>query len=456
MTADGFDVDLLVVGAGMAGMTAAAYAAGHGASVLVVEKAAEIGGSALLSGGGLLRPQSAADLMAINPSGDPKFATMLSEDYDGAIEWIASTGVAVTDVDTSIPAVMGYPSALRGFDIGAYIPRCRAIVESAGGHVVPLTDVEELLVADGRVVGARLRDRDGVSDVRARWTLLATGGFHNNPELRARYLGGNAKTMLVRGNQVSDGAGLRLALSVGGTTTPLMNRFYGHTVPWPLDHEFVKADYVRLAQHYLSTHSVILDKSGHRIVDESLGYYRNSQAVLANDDGRALLVGDQRVREADMAGGAPERTLGYERLDRITEAAKAGGHAIEAPTVEELDELVRPWGYHGVAAAVAAFNSQLQSGTELDPPRSRNRDAIDRGPFFAIEIQPAITNTWGGLQVNERMQVVRSDGEPVPGLLATGADLGGAFHEKYCSGLNLACTSGLRAAKLALDGLRQE
>ncbi|TAK68822.1 MAG: FAD-dependent oxidoreductase [Actinomycetota bacterium] len=449
MSSETFDVDLLVVGGGMAGLTAAAYAARHGARVLVVEKAAEVGGSAAMSGGGMLRPMTADDLRAVNPSGDPVFAEMLAGDYDAAIEWIESIGVAVTEANEAIAAVMGYPTSLRAYDVAAYFPRCVAVVRGAGGIVRCDSEIDDLTTDDdGRVTGARGHGAAGSFVVNSRWTMLATGGFHNDPQLRSTYLGPHARDMLVRANRISDGAGLRLGLAVGGTTNALMDRFYGHTVPWPLNHEFTRADYVRLYQPSLTPHGILLDRTGSRFVDESLGYYRNSQLVVQQTDSHALLVGDQRIRDADAAGGAPEKTMGYVRLDRIEEAERSGAHVAVAPTLDDLDAAVRPWGYSGVRQAVERFNAELSHGGPTSPPRQRNRIPLGPGPFFAMEIQSAIVNTWGGLQVDGQGRVLRADGSPVAGLVAAGADIGGAYYEGYCGGLSMAGLLALRVGRL--------
>ncbi len=447
MTEQAHDTELLVIGAGMAGLSAAAFAAAHGARVVVVEKAAHAGGSAALTGGGLLRPRTAEDLVAVNPGGDPAFARALADDYDAAVEWVASLGVSVSAPDPTITETMGYPTSLRGHDVLTYLARCQSVVLEHGGWIVTSCTVRDLVLENGVVRGARVTDRDGDTLVRADATLLATGGFQNDPALRARHLGANAEHMLVRSNRVSDGAGLRLGLSAGAATSGHMDRFYGHTIPWPLAHAFTRADYVRLTQHFLSTHGILLDEDGRRFVDESIGYYRNSQTVLARRRARALLVGDQRLRDRDRAGGAPEATLGYERVDRPTEAQRSGGHVVEAGSLEELQRRVAPWGYAGVAAAVRAYNGAVAENLPLDPPRTRNRDPLVVAPYFAMEIQSTITNTWGGLRADDHARVLDDAGAPIPGLFAAGADVGGIYHDAYCGGLGMALVLGLRAAR---------
>src|SRR5690606_18493881 len=104
-----------------------------------------------------------------------------------------------------------------------------------------------------------------------------------------------------------------------------LDRFYGHTIPAPLAHEFRPRDFVRLSMPFLSTRSVMLNRMGQRFVDESTGYYSIAQAVLRQEGARALLIGDRELRHEDSAGYVANRTLGFELVDRPSEAAKAGG-----------------------------------------------------------------------------------------------------------------------------------
>ena len=456
MTADNEDVlevDLLVVGGGMAGLTAGAFAARRGARVAVIEKAEEVGGSAVLSGGGLMRPDTAEDFVAVNPSGDPMFAELIVSNYDEAIQWVTSLGVEVTEPNATIRDLMGYPTSVCGIDIIGYIGRCAATIDRHGGVVLRSTQIVELLSDGGAVTGAVIAGPDGQHTVRAGRTLLATGGFHNDADLRGQHLGEYARSLIVRANPVSDGAGLRLATARGAATTEHMGRFYGHTIPWPLTRPFGRADYVRLIQPNLSTQSLLMNKDGCRFTDESWGYYRNAWAVVQQPDGHALLISNRRIRAADTAGGAPEKTLGYERVDRDDEARAAGANVAEADTLEELAELVKQWGYPNVDSVVSRYNAAVTAGTDLEPPRNRNREPLATGPYFAIEIQAVITNTWGGLRIDAGAHVLDAEGSPVPGLLAAGADVGAVFHEAYSGGLIFACISGIRAARTTLSEL---
>ncbi len=443
-------VDLLVIGAGMAGLSAAAYAAAHGATVGVVEKAPEIGGSARLAAGGLACPVSFEALHDRDPGGDPDLTRAFLAGYGDAIEWVRSTGVHVGEPSLQ-PEVMGVACTIIHHDVVAYLERCKAIVEQHGGWVVTDADVSSLVTDGPAVVGARVRDRDGEADVSASWTLLASGGFMNDPALREQYLGGAAGTMTVRANRVSDGAGLRLGLAVGATTSAHMDGFYGHTAPAPIE-RYERAEFARMSQHALTVRCILLNRDGQRFADESLGYYRNSQAIIHQPGARVLMIGDARIREYDISGGPIGRALGLEQVDRVVEARAAGAHVVEADDLAGLAAGALAFGYPGVADAVRAFNNGLDADDPLDPPRTGHRLPIDTAPFFAMEIQPVVTVTFGGLRIDTESRVLDTEGHAIPGLLAAGSDAGGLFHRGYGGGLSSALIFGIQGARTALAG----
>lgn len=432
----------------MAGMTAAAFAASRGLNVGVVEKAPEIGGTALLSSGGLAKPDSAEALKSANPGADPAFADLLFSRYDEVLAWIESLGVQVTPPG-DVQEMLGIAAHVSGIDVHSYIALCRVEVESAGGWVITGAQAERLVIEDGRVTGAVIRDRDGVTLVRSPATLLATGGFQGSPELLRRFLGEGAEAMLVRANPHSVGDGINLALSAGGTATTGMDRFYGHTIPAPLNHDFTARDFTRLSMPFMVTRGLLLDKMGRRFIDESHGYYSDARGVMRQPGGRALFIGDQALREAGAGGDAANRALGIEIVDRVSEAARSGANVCEAADLATLEGKVVAWGYTGAADAITAFNRAMAEDGETQPPRERNRRSFT-APYFAIEVQPAITFPFDGVKVDDHARVLRADGTAITGLFAAGADAGGYFCEQYCSGLAMGAVLAIAAVETVL------
>lgn len=443
---DVLEVDLLVAGGGMAGMTAAAAAAGGGADVVVVEKGPEVGGSAVLSGGGAwtIHPDAVSALPEMDPESDAALAQVLAHDYPETVAWMERCGAEVSP-PARIDEIQGFPSIARVFDVLAYIRLCRAEVRERGGWVVTGTEPKALTVEQGRVTGADVVDEDGArTRIHARWTLLATGGFQGDAQMRRTLIGEHAADLLLRANPHSDGAGIRLALAAGAALRPPQDGFYGHLMPAPLHRELEPRDFIRLAQIY-SPRAILIDRDGRRFADESHAYYTNAVAVAGQPGRRALLIADEAVRQYDLTA-----YRGQDVIDRFREARAEGANVVEAASLEELDRAVLGWGYRGAGDAIRAFNDKVTHDADaLVPPRRAHRRPFDTPPWLAMEVQPAITLSFRGLKTDAHARVLDENDVPVPGLLAAGVDA--CFYGRtYLGGLAMAAVFGRRAAQTVL------
>jgi succinate dehydrogenase/fumarate reductase flavoprotein subunit len=171
-------VDLLVFGGGMAGMSAAARACSDGASVILVEKAPAIGGSAMYAG--FIWTAPTVDVMReVNPEGDPALSARVVENYADGLNWVRSLGVEVADPVT----VLGYGRGCAT-DMANYLLACERLVRDNGELLVGWS-AQRLLFEDGAVVGAEIENDAGERrEIRARSTVLATGGFGGDRDLR--------------------------------------------------------------------------------------------------------------------------------------------------------------------------------------------------------------------------------------------------------------------------------
>ena len=166
------ETDLLVLGGGMAGLSAAAWSVRHGQSVVLVEKGA-LGGTAIHAGFIWTAPSFEALREAV-PEGDPALAQQLIDGFDPAIEWVRSLDVECLPAVTVLRFGRGHQT-----DMTNYLRLCEQIVRDDPRSTIlcPAT-TESLLVEDGVVEGAAVRDAAGdVHEIRAGATLLATGGF---------------------------------------------------------------------------------------------------------------------------------------------------------------------------------------------------------------------------------------------------------------------------------------
>jgi succinate dehydrogenase/fumarate reductase flavoprotein subunit len=444
-TPDVLECDLLVLGSGMAGLSAAARAVEDGAKVVVVEKAEDIGGSAILSGGFVWTVPTTAKLH-YRGNGDAALGAVLVDGYANAIAWLRAR-----EVQMSAPCDVMYG---RGYqiDIIGHLRACVASVEQAGGVVVPGTTTERLLLEQGAVVGADTAHSDGKVRVMARNTLIATGGFQASPDLRVELIHPNARAMTLRSNPHSNGDGLRLALAVGAVRSAGTNPgFYGHLLcaPANLDHP----SKFGLLTQYHSEVAVLLNKQGQRFCDESLGDHLNAQETLLQTDAVALLVWDQRIELEHVMKPFVE---GIPPVDKFALAMAQGAQGALCQTLDEVAGHAAAWGFDGpaVRATLEQYSGKVRRAPEtLRPMRTTGLLPNDSAPFRALLVQPAITFTHAGLAVDDQARALDGRGQPIPGLLVAGADVGNIFRRGYAGGLAAALTFGLRAALTATTDL---
>ncbi len=441
MPAMEIECDVLVLGSGMAGLSAAAYAAERGANVVVLEKAEKMGGSAIFSGG-FLWTASSRERMRIYGRGDEQVSDVVLKNFPTAMDWIRERGV---DVSRGMPVFhgMGYE-----IDIVNYLNGCVRTVQQKGGQVALETSTENLIVdSNGRVVGANTTHRDGDIRILAKWTVLATGGFQNSEELRAKLIHPNARGMLVRSNLGSSGDAIRLGQAVGGAVNTENHWFYGHLMSETPDLSDI-ALFRTLSQSH-SAYSLLINELGSRFCDETEGYYVNTCHVVSQPGARALLFWDARVQR-DYATQSP--TAAVPGMDKMALALEHGGKGVVVETLNEIAEFATAQGFNGpqTAATIEDFNARAANAWErLTPPHLEQLRPIDKPPFYALIVRPAVTFTYGGLTVAPDAQVMRAGGKPVGGLLAAGADVSDAYRNGYGGGLSLAITYGIEAAKTA-------
>ena len=221
--------DLVVAGAGMAGLTAAAHARELGASVLHVEAAPAPGGAMRYSSGVLWRHRHWEDFRGECPDGDEALQRALFERLDDDLDWLEARGARVTAPETGNPRTVG-----RRFDPDS-------IVEALAGELEPGRPLREL---PGRVTPV----------------VLATGGFAASRELLREHVTPEAGELLLRAPAHANGDGLRLGLAAGGRTGPGMGEIYGRLMPAaPLAPERWITD----AQLY-ARHATVTDEAGER------------------------------------------------------------------------------------------------------------------------------------------------------------------------------------------------
>ncbi|MEU9455105.1 FAD-dependent oxidoreductase [Streptomyces sp. NPDC048277] len=442
-------VDLLVIGGGMAGLSAAARVAAGGGSVVLVEKAERVGGSARFAGFIWTAP-TVGELRRVNPDGDPELAAALVDSFADGVAWVRSLGV---ECRPPVP-VLGFGRGHQ-VDTNHYLDTCERLVRDRGQEVLTGTWTRTLLTENGRVTGAECLMPDGSARrIEATWTLLATGGFQGDPELRTRHLHPQAADVALRANPHSRGDGLALGRAAGAEFGAKDAGFYGHLMPAGVSLSD-PARFVDLALYY-SEHALLFDTTGERFVDETAGDHLTAMALLDRPRARGLLVADARVHREWISASYVK---GIPGVDKFQLCHRAGARCAVAEDLEDFVSMPEEWGYPGavIRDRIEEFNACAASGGTPAPGRLLDSRPLDEPPFYVIEAAPAVTFTFGGLLIDSAARVLSGSGDagadgcrPVPGLLAAGADAGGLYRRAYAGGLAPALVFGLAAARTAL------
>lgn len=435
--------DLLIIGAGMAGCTVGARAAEAGLRVCMVDVAGDIGGSARYAGYVWSMPDHDA-MDKHNPGGDDELRRHLVDRFPEAVEWLRSFGADVGERQPILPYGAGYK-----FDTNHFLELCRKKLSETGNELLLNTETRRLIVEDGTVVGAAVTSADGEErEIRAAYTVIATGGFQADPELRARHLHPEARTIELRSNPNSAGGGHRLAREVGAAFGKEHAGFYGHLIPSGIS--LGEDDFVELALYY-SEHCLLFNVENKRFVDETLGDHLNTIELLEQPEARGLLVADARVYRDWMTAPYVE---GAVAPDKFGITAKRGGRVGMAESLEEFEYLPEEWGYDGkaIAAAITEYNEAIKEN-KASPAHTLDPQPLDEAPYYIIETVPAVTFPFYGILIDTEARVLDEAGQPIPGLLAAGSDTGGLWYRAYGGGLATALIFGLTAANTASSTL---
>ena len=293
--------DLVVAGAGMAGLVVAAEARARGADVVVHEKLDRPGGSMRLSSGVVWRYREFERFRRECPGGDPALQRTLHDRLDEDIEWLRALGAPVIADGTGNPLTTGArlnPAALT-----------EALLAAAGGAIRLRHPLAAL--PDGAPV------------------VLATGGFAASRELVRTHVTAEADHLFLRAAPGASGDGLRLGLDAGGEATAGLGEIYGRNMPAP-PARIGAGDLVDLAQLY-ARHAIVTNSDGERHAARTWSEIDVVQWTARQPRARAWF----EVPRERLAERVSDRTVG----EMVEAAARAGAPVRRGPrsvTVETV------------------------------------------------------------------------------------------------------------------------
>lgn len=431
----GEDADVIVVGSGAAGLMAAVEAADAGASVVVLESEAEIGGSTKLSGAYValcetpLQPGTRDELLedlrhAHHEDAQDELSRLYVDHAGDTFRRLDELGIRF--VRTFQFAHMSKPWAheLSGDRMGGgaeIVGQLEAASQQRGIAIHTSAAASRLVVEDGRVAGVRVRRGDIEHSLRARrGVVLATGGFTRNTELIRNFGRPEAGQILPLTGTGSRGDGLLMGMAIGAGTSYMT---VGVAPTAPTDPETGKGVMVVYAG------AIALNKRGVRFCRESDLYIDICWAALVQPEGTFVQIYDHAMRE----------NYALTMMGKVL----TGFREIRADTIEALAGILqKDHGFDagGLAASVRNYNVDVRAGMDQQFGRtglvgdSGTLRTLEQGPFYAAICRAGTTHFNGGLTVGTDMGVRGVFGDPIAGLYAAGETTGGFHGAGYMSG----------------------
>lgn len=430
------DYDVVIIGSGGTGLSAAIQANELGMKVAVLEKEEELGGNTNRASSGM---NAAETNVQLHHGVIDNVADFYHETYkDGgrlndkdmlgyfvyhtapAIDWLADHDIKLDDITitggmskkrTHRPASM---APIGGFLVKSLLK----VVAQENIPVFNKTKVTELRrAADGRVNGVKV-DADGITKIiNAKAVILATGGFGASKEYIKRFRP-DLESYKTTNQPGATGDGLKLAENVGAELMQ-MNLVQVHpTVQQDNPHVYLIGEAVR------GEGAILVNAEGKRFVNELNTRKIVSNAITALPEHSAYLILDQGIRDHVKA---------IEFYDKV-------GLVVHGETIEDLAKKINV-DPSNLKQTVATWNQAVENHDDAESGRTTGMDrGITKPGFFAIHIAPAIHYTMGGIHITPKTQVLDGNGDIIKGLFAAGEVAGGLHGNNRVGGNSIAET----------------
>ena len=438
--------DIVIIGAGGAGLSAAIEATQGGAKVILLEKMGVAGGNTTSATGGLNAAETKFQKeMGIEDSkdqfykdtmkggynlNDPDLVRNMVEKAPETVEWLVSLGVDLTDVGKMAGSTNSRTHRPKGgAAVGAHmIPVMEAAAEKVGVDIRKNSKVTDIISENGKAAGVVV-EKDGQKyNVKAKAVIIATGGFGANPDMVVKYV----PTLVGFGTTNHKGA--------TGDAFAWIEKFDGQLTQMDqiqTHPTVVPGNGVMITEAVRGNGAIMVNREGKRFGSEMATRDVMSADVLKQTGKTAYLVFDTSVRKSLKA------IEGYVKQGLLTE-----GETPEA-LAEKLGIPAET-----LAATIAQYNEYQAAGNDPDFGRkgSEMPRALVEGPYFAVEVGPAIHHTMGGIKINTKAEVLNSKNEAIPGLFAAGEVTGGVHGGNRLGGNAVAdiCVYGKIAGDSAL------
>ncbi len=434
------DADVIVIGSGIAGLSAALEANAHAANVLIIETASVAGGHAVKAGGFALvgtplqerkglkdTPNLAFDgLMTWGEDPDPDWVRLFVENSRSEIhDWLGGFGIRFTILlDTPEDTVPRFHFA-GGAAVNVIVPMLREAVTRDNLEFIMNAEAVDLAMNETGRYNVRIRNtRSGVQrNYTAPAVIIATGGFQSNLDLvrqnfhpRDSEHGAAPERLLIGSGQYATGTGIRLGQAAGAQLIRMDRQVtFINGLPDPHDPQ--------RGLHVENPAAIKINAKGNRFVNESAHSKTIESAVMRLDRRMHWLVFDDKGRKKLRIRGA----VWLNRDTIVSEILDNPDSVHQANTITEL-ATAAGLNADSLQATIDRYNRLVADGEDLDfarfgPLSGQTGSAVQpvtSPPFYAVRLLPMTRKSMGGLAIDMNTQVIGPGNQPIEGLFAAG------------------------------------
>ena len=436
--------DVVVVGAGIAGLTAALTAAQAGADVILVEKQAVVGGSGLLTAAGFYGAETSVvpaevetidemynhilDMIAEGGSldnVDTDRIRHLCESTPELVEWLEGMGYEFTTTDFGIKdAKQHYHILADGSNGPGQVKILSENVEKAGVNVMTETKCIALKQEDGAMTGITVSQGNGTFDINAKSVILACGGYANNPEMMMR-LAPQSLFSYSCANAGATGEVLQMAADLGAA--------------WYNDQFMLTCGFTSDPNSALGmvcyppyASMPLVDQTGNRFMNEFSLWTLNSEMVRNVENAPFYGIFDSSFLKGT------EAEFKYDSIEQAI--AEGSPYVVKADTLEDLAAKIGIKDVDAFLKTIETYNS-VKGTDDPEPAFGVPNDQlsfVEEGPFYGVLMVSLNAGTMGGIQTQMTGEVLDVYGEVMPGLYACGEASNGAIYDRgYISGTSV-------------------
>jgi len=447
-------VDVVVVGAGSAGLTAALTAAQGGATVALFEKMPSTGMATSNFAEGIFGAESRFQKLHLSGptrdeafkhamhfnhwKGNPDLIRTLINKSAETIDWLIDQGVEFEPFAPVqiIPKAPNTWHIIKGHGHGLMVALTKKATENKNITIYYNTPVTKLITnSTGNVVGAVAADKKGNTiNASAKAVIIATAGFGNNPEWMKKYTGQGDNVIPV-GQVKKTGDGIRMAMEVGAETINMESIEYLGIAGIGID------VFSPITATLWQPENVWINTYGKRFCDEAtIAWEWNFSGNIINQQkgGIMYVVYDdaavKRFIEKGITQGigviVPPTTklVGY---DKVLRDAVAQGLIKEASSIGELAQKINV-DKSTLVSTIQGYNDFCMKNVDDSYAKDRQYLKALNGPkYYAIPVKPAHIGNLGGIKINEKTEVISKDWNTILGLYAAGTCTGGWEGDTY-------------------------